>query len=164
MTVWLERQEKIYKHEQYVEWRLNGEELPNIPVWSPPGLELDRERHLAKFPSKRSVRIPALIEDYGAVHFKIALARFVSRLNNPEFTAAQLERSLWDVCIPLQRFPVWHRIKYRRQDAYTTVTSTVDSIHCRPATTDSHNHPAPSRFDTALINLGDGQITGIDGE
>ncbi|KAG2018336.1 hypothetical protein CC2G_007772 [Coprinopsis cinerea AmutBmut pab1-1] len=48
MTTWLERREKIFKHEQYINWRISGEKLPVRPPWSPPGLELDRERHLSQ--------------------------------------------------------------------------------------------------------------------
>ncbi|KAH6901475.1 hypothetical protein BKA70DRAFT_1388344 [Coprinopsis sp. MPI-PUGE-AT-0042] len=163
MTTWLERKEKIYKHEQYIQWRIDGEELPPVPRWQPPGLELDRERHLSKFPSTRRVSIPCLVTEYGAIHFKLALARFVSQLNNPTLTPAQLERSLWNTRIPLQRFPVWHRIKWRLEDSYTRKVATVDSVHCRPSTTDSRHHPVPARFDTALINLGEGQPTGLEG-
>ncbi|EAU80829.2 hypothetical protein CC1G_04939 [Coprinopsis cinerea okayama7 len=163
MTLWLERREKIFKHEQYIQWRLDGGKLPQVRRWIPPGLELDQFRELSKHPSARKIRIETLVNDYGAVHFKMALARFVSRLNNPDQTTAQLERSVWDVRIPLQKFHVWHRIKYRRQDTYTGDISTVDSIHCRPETTDKHGRPVPARFDTALINLGSGRDTGLDG-
>ena len=42
MTVWLERKEKIFRHQQYILWRLDGSPEPPVIDWTPPGLELDR--------------------------------------------------------------------------------------------------------------------------
>lgn len=43
MTLWLERKEKIFRHHQYVQWKLEGSPKPTSAEWSPPGLELNRE-------------------------------------------------------------------------------------------------------------------------
>ena len=113
MTLWLERKEKILRHHQYVQWRLNGSSKPLKLKWTPPGLALDHKLHMAKHPTVRSVHLTTLVEKYGATHFREALARFVILLNNPDVTRGQLERQLWGVRIPFNKVPIWHRIKYR---------------------------------------------------
>ena len=41
MTLWLERKEKVLRHDQYINWRLGGSPVPEPCEWSPPGLELE---------------------------------------------------------------------------------------------------------------------------
>ena len=113
MTLWLERKEKMFQHDQFVRWRLNGSPKPPKLKWSPPGLELDRKLHMAKHPTVLWVPLNTLVQNYGAANFREALARFVVISNNPEVTRAQLECLLWGVRIPFSKVPVWHRIKYQ---------------------------------------------------
>ena len=42
MTLWLECKEKIFRHQQYILWQLDGSPEPPAIDWTPPGLELDR--------------------------------------------------------------------------------------------------------------------------
>ena len=163
MTLWLERKEKMFQHDQFVRWRLNGSPKPPKLKWSPPGLELDRKLHMAKHPTVLWVPLNTLVQNYGAANFREALARFVVISNNPEVTRAQLERLLWGVRIPFSKVPVWHRIKYQRNDPYTSRLSTDDSIHCQPERVNKRGDRIPGRFDTALINDGTGEETGIEG-
>ncbi|KIM35645.1 hypothetical protein M413DRAFT_20740 [Hebeloma cylindrosporum] len=163
MTLWLERKEKMFRHHQFVQWRLNGSPKPPKLKWTPPGLELDRKLHMAKRPSAKSVHLNTLINKYGAKHFREALARFVILSNDPNVTRSQLERRLWGVRIPFNKLPVWHRIKYQRTDPYTARCSTADSIHCQPERVSKRGAGIPGRFDTALINDGTGEEIGIEG-
>jgi Plavaka transposase len=165
MTTWLERQEKIRRHDHFVKWRLSGSP-PIICVhdgWQPPGLELDRKLQMTIHPSARSVSLETFETDYGAQHFRAALRRYVVLLNAPHTSAAQVERRLWDIHLPFRHLPVWHRIKYLRTDIYTGVTLTADTIHAHPWKFDTRGHHVPGRFDTALINEGTGGDTGILG-
>ena len=166
MTTWLEHKEKIHRHEQLIEWRLEGS--PPIATaphkWLPPGLELDRDLHVSKHPSVRKVSLETIESEYGAKHFRAALRRYVILSNSPHLTTAQVERSLWDVHFPFRHLPVWHRIKFLRTEIYTGRTHTVDSIHAYPQKSDVHGRPIPGRFDTALINDGTGGDTGVNGE
>ena len=41
MAIWLERKEKILRHRQYIDWRLDGSPPPPQVEWTPPGLELN---------------------------------------------------------------------------------------------------------------------------
>ncbi|KAI0684824.1 hypothetical protein BC835DRAFT_1461247 [Cytidiella melzeri] len=146
MTVWLERREKIYRHDQFVNWR------PIPQTWSPPGLDLDRRLHLAKRPAVRSVAIPQL-----------ALARFITLTNEPNITRGQLEHAIWNFHLPLRKLSVWHHLKFQRMDVVTGKPSTVDSVHAWPARMDSRQKPVPGRFDTVLVSDGSGGLTGITG-
>ncbi|KAI0683898.1 hypothetical protein BC835DRAFT_1294737 [Cytidiella melzeri] len=166
MTVWLERREKIYRHDQFVNWRVRQREKPQKPIpqtWSPPGLDLDRRLHLAKRPAVRSVAIPQLVEQYGARFFREALARFVTLTNEPNITRGQLEHAIWNFHLPLRKLSVWHHLKFQRMDVVTGKPSTVDSVHAWPARMDSRRKPVPGRFDTVLVNDGSGGLTGITG-
>jgi hypothetical protein len=165
MATWLERKEKIYRHKQYIKWKESGSpvSVPQIE-WQPPGLELDRRLHMTKHPSVRAVLVEQLVEDYGATYFRPALARFVALANDPTLSRAQLEERLWHIRMPFQKLPVWHRIKYLREDPASKSTMTADSIHVRPSTTDSCGRRVPGRFDTALVNEGTGGDTGTEGK
>jgi hypothetical protein len=92
-----------------------------------------------------------------------ALARFIALTNDPNLTRAQLERKVWGIRLPFIKLPVWHRIKFVRVDPLTLKVSTADSIHCSPGRSDSRGNQIPGRFDTALINDGTGEETGLDG-
>lgn len=165
MTVWLERKEKIFKHEQFVQWRMSGSPIPEYKEWTPPGLELDRTLHLSKHPTLRAVPLHDIIADsgYGATHFRNALARFVVLLNEPNLTRAQVERKIWGVRLPFTCLPVWHRIKFLRTDPFTQLSTTADAIHVRPSKHDSCRKLIPARFDTAWVNDGTGEDVGVDG-
>ncbi|GLB39850.1 putative protein Coprinopsis cinerea okayama7 130 [Lyophyllum shimeji] len=165
MTRWLERKEQILRHDQHINWRLAGSPRPQPQEWDPPGLELDRMLHITKQPTVRAVSIDKLVNAYGAKHFRTALARFAGAMNEPNLSAAQLEARLWGIHVPFCKLPVWHRVKYRRTDPFTGVTSTADSIHARPSKRlgDNRGRVVPGRFDTALINDGTGEETGIEG-
>lgn len=165
MAKWLERKEKIFRHVQYIKWREEGSPIPDRQVeWEPPGLELDRQLHMTKHPTKRAVPIDRLVEVYGATYFRPALARFIALTNDPKLSRAQLEAKLRSVRMPFRTVPVWHRIKFLREDPASKTTITADSIHVQPPTIDSHGHRVPGRFDTALVNEGTGGNTGIEGK
>ena len=165
MANWLERKEKIFRHEQYLKWVHNGSPIstPHIE-WQPPGLELDRFLHMAKHPTVRAVPIDRLVKDYGATYFCAALARFIALANELDLTCAQLEARLHSVCMPFASVLVWHCIKYLCEDPVSRATVTADSIHVRPSTIDKRGHTVPGRFNTALINKGTGGDTGVEGE
>ena len=164
MATWLERKEKMFRHEQYIKWREDGSPISVQAEWQPPGLELDRRLHMTKFPTVRAVPVDQLVEIYGATYFRPALARFIALANDPSLSRAQLEAKLQSIRIPFRSVPVWHRIKYLREDPVSSATTTADSIHVRPSTTDSHGRRVPGRFDTALVNEGTGEATGIEGK
>ena len=163
MTIWLERKEKIHRHHQYIDWQLKGSPPPPQVECAPPGLEISRTLKLTEHPTARMVPLDTLVTKYGATQFDTALAHFVALTNDPNLTHAQLKGKVWGIHFPFTKLPVWHRIKFLRIDPSTLKVSTADSVHCRPGWSDSHGNPIPGRFDTALINDGTGEETGLDG-
>ncbi|KAJ6549721.1 hypothetical protein B0H19DRAFT_1211389 [Mycena capillaripes] len=120
MTLWLERKEKIYRHEKYIQWRLDGSPAPPPAETLPPGIVYERQLKMTKHPTHKAVRLTRLVTDYGAKFIHPYTAR------GPE-------------------------------------DSVVDSIHIQPQKFLKNGELLPARFDTALINDGTGQMTGISG-
>ncbi|KAF7358411.1 hypothetical protein MVEN_00891300 [Mycena venus] len=166
MTLWLERKEKVFRHEKYIQWRLDGCPAPPAMEVLPLGIVYERQLKMTKNPTHRSVRFSDLVSDYGAEFFREALTRFIVKFNDPQFTPAQVEAQSAGIALPFSRVPVFHRIKYTTEDPYTsgdTSDSVVDSIHVQPTKVVGRSKELPGRFDTALVNDGSGKITGIDG-
>jgi hypothetical protein len=166
MTTWLERKEKIHRHNRLVGSRLEGSPPIVAPPheWLPPGLELDHKLYMSKHPSVRNVPLETMETEYGAEHFRAVLRRYIVLSNSPHLTTAQVERRLWDIHFPFRHLPVYHRIKYSRTQPYTGLTQIVDSIHAYPRRHDVRDRPIPGRFDTALINEGTGGDVGVIGK
>jgi hypothetical protein len=83
MTQWLERKEKIIRHEQYLKWHLHGPGDRAPHQSRPPDLCFSRTQKLTKHPSAKAVSIQRLICDYGATYFREALARYIAQQQNP---------------------------------------------------------------------------------
>jgi hypothetical protein len=168
MTLWLERREKILRHDKYIQRQQVTTPHPTPPQpRSPlPCLVYPRQLVMAKHPSVRGVSLDSLKADYGTQFFDAALARFVAQYQNPHYTKAQVEVASWDVHIPFRKLSVYHRIKFISHDPYSADNkeAVVDSIHAHPARLDSYRKRVPGRFDTGLIsNKADG-ICGISGK
>ena len=106
-----------------------------------------------------------IICDYGATFFTEALARYVVRTNQPTLSAVQLEREAAHIVLPFQTVATFHRVKFHAINAggYRDPTATMDSVHCQPSRKDNRGHIIPGRFDTVLVNEGDGGTTGVNG-
>lgn len=169
MTTWLERKEKIQRHEQYIKWGTStpsgtGNSSTQIQHrdWTTPGLDMRRTMSLSKR-AAYSVPLKTIAEKWHAPLFRTALRRYISLLNDPELNAAQLERSLWDVHFPFRSLPVWKVVKYVKIDPVTGAKSTADSVHAKPGHTSKQGHHINGRFDTALVNEGGVRDDGIEG-
>jgi hypothetical protein len=166
MTLWLERKEKIYRHERYIRWRLDGSPAPPSAETLPPGIIYERQLKMTKNPSLKAVRLTRLAADYGAKFFRDALARYVTHLNYPTLSRSQIETRSQDLAFSFNSIPVFHRIKFTTEDPYTArgpEDSVVDSIHVQPQRTLKSGELLPARFDTALINDGTGGMSGVAG-
>ncbi|KAJ7673177.1 hypothetical protein DFH06DRAFT_1266823 [Mycena polygramma] len=161
MTLWLERKEKIYRHEKYIQWRLDGSHAPPTVATLPPGTVYERRLKMTNNPTLKAVRLTRLVTDYGAKFFRDALARYVVQLNYPTLSRAQVEARSRDLNFSFNSVPVFHRIKF------TTVhRSRARGLHRRLYTrpTIKNGEVLPARFDTALINDGTGGMRGDAGE
>jgi hypothetical protein len=156
MTTWLERQEKVLRHEQYIQWRLHGRSsLTSMRPQLVPRRILKMTRH----PSAYAVSIDSLITNYGATYFRDALARFVVQWRNPTLPPPAVERESVHVRIPFVNVSTYHRIKYTEEGKAII----VDSIHVQPKRNDKHGRPIPGRFDTVLVHIGSEGEAGIHG-
>lgn len=163
MTTWIVRREKIQIHERYIQWRISGESKPvrAIPVIVP-----EFELKMTKHPSVKAVSLADIMDKYGATYFCDALARYITDLRFPGLTRRELERKAAVVSMPFRSVPVFHTIKYRSTDYYTSngpSQSVVDAIHIKPKRKDGRGREVPARFDTVLVNDGNGMDVGLKG-
>ncbi|KAJ6622168.1 hypothetical protein B0H10DRAFT_2342958 [Mycena sp. CBHHK59/15] len=157
MTQWLERKEKILLHAKFIHWRQLGQ--PSTPT-VPPGIEYSRCLKMTKHPSQKSVSFNTLVQDYGATYFRDVIARYVVATNNPGFSAREVETYSSNLSMPFRAVPVYHKIKYVTESLPDVI---VDSVHVKPAGKNSRGAHVPARFDTVLVNDGDGKDTSVDG-
>ncbi|KAI0366896.1 hypothetical protein BV20DRAFT_1025390 [Pilatotrama ljubarskyi] len=196
MSLWLERREKVQRHEAFMAWRLSehhaargdvseSSENQDDPRRSASLSGILRSRHVRRYPSPSSpmlsalvmtkhpsakgVHISQLIDTYGARIFREALARFVVQYRHPDWSAAQVERAATAVYLPFSTLPVYHKAKFMLADVHKSRVAQdagaplVDVLHARPRRRGKYGHQVPGRFDTALINCGTGQETGVAG-
>ncbi|KAG2108065.1 uncharacterized protein F5147DRAFT_761177 [Suillus discolor] len=164
MTLWLERQEKILRHASYVHWRLAGDPLPQSRL--PPDMQYAREYKMTKHPSVKAATIDSLRDDYGASFFRAALARYIVLHTRPDATTrAQVEHAAGHVYIPFASLPIFHKVRYNAVDSagHKDESVTIDSVHCQPARRDKRGNTVPGRFDTVLVNCGNGGEKSVEG-
>ena len=153
MTLWLERKEKVFRHESFMAWRLNGS--PSPAHWEAPPLLPHRQIQITKHPSRKRVALEELETSYGARSIQDALAEYFVRLLNKgvRMTRNQIEdaKESWD--IPFQSVAVFHKLKFWNRDGhgFSGRTEILDSIHIRPEWTNKQGKQVPGRFDTALF-------------
>ncbi|KAJ7736986.1 hypothetical protein DFH07DRAFT_753191 [Mycena maculata] len=166
MTLWLKRKEKIFRHEKYIQWRLDGSPAPPTVAPLAPGIVYERCLKMTKHPTHKAICINTLVTDYGAALFRDALTCFIVQFNHPTLSRAQIEAQSASVALHFNCVPVFHRIKFITEDPYTAggpEDSVVDSIHVQPRKLLPTGKEVPGRFDTALMNDGSGQMTGVAG-
>ena len=166
MTIWLERREKISFHDRFIQWRIAGEPPPADTSWHAPQFAHRPHIQMTIHPSVRAVPLASIISKYGATFFKPALARYVARMNDPSLTTvAQVERLAQDIDLPFNTIPVYHNIKFWNTDAHgrEETSDLLDSVHVKPSRSDNRGKGVPARFDTVLVNDGDGGHAGVSG-
>ncbi|KAM6491400.1 hypothetical protein JOM56_013174 [Amanita muscaria] len=158
MTVWLERREKIERHEKYINWR-NHTVDDTQPLLSPrvPSPLSGQQINMTRFPTVQAVSIDDVVSKYGATFFYDAFARFVVLCRNPEITRTRLESEALDVHIPFRSVAVYHRIRFK--DCQEGAVS--DAIHVQPPYNNKKGQSVPGRFDTALVQCGLENLSGI---
>jgi hypothetical protein len=166
MTLWLERKEKILRHEKFIQWQLLGRPPPPLVENLHPGVSYQRKIKMAKHPTRKSVKFTTLETTYGASFFRDALSRYIIQLLDPTLTRAQVEQDANSFEVPFNAVPVFQKIKFTASDPYGNDGPTdniVDSIHVHPSRTARAGDEIPARFDTALVNTGNGGRSGITG-
>ncbi|KAI0038919.1 hypothetical protein FA95DRAFT_1659085, partial [Auriscalpium vulgare] len=153
MTRWLVRREQIWQHDRYISWRRSVAEraAPRI--------------HILRFPSKKSASFARLKAAYGAVDFQTALARHIIRERNPTLSERQVSNVAHGINLPFRLVATYHKIKFTNPDAQEVEDGpeSRDAVHIRPAHPGSRGRSVPGRFDTVIVNTGEGQETRVLG-
>ena len=117
-------------------------------------------------PSVKAVTFDTAASAYGAPYLRSALARFLAlRRYHDIRNTTDLDRMASRIHLGFRTFPVWHRIKYRLEDAlgFGIGEERSDAIHAQPMRLNKHGHEVPGRFDTALVKDGIGSRVGVNG-
>ncbi|KAI0310832.1 hypothetical protein OF83DRAFT_1295682 [Amylostereum chailletii] len=163
MTAWLLRREKIVRHEAFIQWRLAG-----CPPVTPAALSRPPRHlrlHITRFPSVDSVTFARAAAQYGATELRSLLTCYIIKTNNPTLSTAQVNQLVPGYSLPFTSVAAFHKVKFWHPDAQgrNNVPETLDAIHVRPAYMDTLQRPRAGRFDTALVNLGEGDVAGVEG-
>ncbi|KAF5345632.1 hypothetical protein D9758_015168 [Tetrapyrgos nigripes] len=157
MTKWLERKEKIMKHESYILWMELGEHPPLYLHHIPPGLNTSRILKMAKHPSVNTLNLSDVVDRYGATFLRAALSRYVVQLKNPQLTGRRFEDAVDALFLGVPSVSAYHRVKYLRYDVFSETMLTADSIHAQPGRRDKYDRWVDGRFDTALVHITDNE-------
>ncbi|KAI0039510.1 hypothetical protein FA95DRAFT_1504079 [Auriscalpium vulgare] len=158
MTRWLIRREQIWQHERYISWR--RAEAAHEQEGD------TRERiHVPRFPSVKSVSFTQLGAAYGAVDFETALAQYIVHVRNPGLSDRQAFNVAEGLKLPFRTVATYHKIKLSIPDAQDDegLPDVRDAVHVRPAHFDSRGRHVAGRFDTVLVDTGEGQDTRVLG-
>ena len=161
MTAWLERKEKIHQHHSYIQWRLAGKpSLLSINTLPSSSISMTLQ------PTRKAVFFDAIKKEYQAPYIRDALARYVVQFNNPDYTAARVEREAASVNFHFRSLPVYHKAKLwlGSTSHHRLMADEWDVIHAHKACVDSRGRTVSGRFDTVLVNTGDGEYTGKTGK
>ena len=113
-----------------------------------------------------AVHFNTIETEYQAPFIRDALARYVVRFNHPDYTDARVERESAAVNFPFRTLPIYHKAKLwlGSKSHHRLMADEWDVIHARNARIDTRGRPVNGRFDTVLVNTGEGEYTGIQGK
>lgn len=123
---------------------------------------------MTKYPSKSSVLLSNLTTQYHAFWFKEALSRYIlifRHIKKP-LTKAQLEIQLPYITLPFRSIPVYHKARFWLGDRkhLQVLADEWDIVYATPSYYNKYQHIIPGRFDTVLVNMGQGKYVGLKGK
>lgn len=151
MTVWLERKEKIIRHDSYITWCLTGKPITSRLEKT---LEIPTERiKMTKHPTRKKVSMESICTDYMAPYIEDALARYIVKFKNPDLSERQVERQAETYNVLFNSLAVYHSMKIwlGNMDHHRLSGDENDIIHARPSRQDKYKRVVAGRFDTVLI-------------
>ena len=162
MTLWLERKEKVLRHQLFIEWRISRQrQLQN----SPPDPILHTHIKITRWPSVYRVSFDDFAADYGAADFRQALTVFIANYNNPNLNRTQLQHAAFRIILSFQRLPAFHKLKFWNEDpqGQSDASDTLDVAHVRPQKRGKNGSWIPAWFDTVLVNINATGLSGVAG-
>ena len=161
MTQWIERKEKILDHERYIAWCLAG----RPPLISLDDIEIPESPQMTKFPSRRGLSFDTIAMEYHAPHFQHALTHFVLKRRSPHLAFNEIEAQITDTTLPFTTVSVYHRARFwlGSGEVHKLQSNEMNVVYAQPARTDTRNRAIQGRFDTVLVNEGDGEYIGLQG-
>lgn len=94
MTLWLERREKVIRHQEYITWQQKGCPLLSAShIQNAPPTDCLK---MTKHPSD-IVLMDTIAEDHNTPFFVDALARYIVKHCHPNYTRVQIEREAVDI-------------------------------------------------------------------
>ncbi|KAJ7933515.1 hypothetical protein B0H13DRAFT_2306623 [Mycena leptocephala] len=167
MTLWLERKEKVLRHNKFIFWRIAGSPDPTDKqsLWHAPTVIQHRHIQMPIHPSAKGVALTALENNYGAIYVRDAFARYAVSFGHPDLTTRQIEALARDFYTPFQTIFVYHKIKFWNTDALGRegAADALDTVHVKPGYLNKQNHHVGGRFDTVLVNDSSGEHIGVTG-
>ncbi|PSR97382.1 hypothetical protein PHLCEN_2v4327 [Hermanssonia centrifuga] len=163
MTLWLERKEKILRHEQYMQWCQLGR--PALDVVNPLHAKQDSHVKMTRYPSAKAVSFDHLASAYGARDFRLCLSRFIVRHNDPTCSRAHVEHLAANLRLNFRAVATYHKAKFWESDfpRYRHASDEYDVVHVTPSRFNTRQREVPGRFDTVLVNDGSGGLLGVQG-
>jgi hypothetical protein len=181
MVKWLERQEKMLYHRNFVFWHnlVTSDDDTILPPTSqddpdqlppplfvfynrkPPSLLSDLSIHythiMPKYPTVSSVSFKKLQDaatGYGATNFLPALLRFIGQFKYPLLSTRQLETQIHYIILPFRSVPVFHKLRFVN-DAVDS-HETLDSVRASPRKFNKNGRLLhASRADVVLVRVED---------
>jgi hypothetical protein len=101
---------------------------------------------MTKHPSRYSVPLSDIINNYGATYFRDAFATYWAQLcSKPDARPRDVQQAADDYILPFQKVSAFHKIKFFHADpeGYTGSSEVQDAIHAQPARQDRCNKEIP---------------------
>ena len=101
ITLWLERKEKVLRHDLYMNWLTRKTSPPPAVV---PHLQM------TKNPTGRGIHFNDLADNYSAYDIQNVLAAFIAKTSNPTLSGMRLEHAASEIILFFNRLPVFHKV------------------------------------------------------
>lgn len=105
------------------------------------------------------------MRNYQAPFICDAIAQYIVHFNNPEYSNTRIEQMAANVDPPVTSLAVYHKVKLwlGSKSHHRLTANKFDTVHVQPTRRNKYNKVVPGRFDTVLVNTGEGQYTGLKG-
>ncbi|KAF7792382.1 hypothetical protein EIP86_003419 [Pleurotus ostreatoroseus] len=168
MTLYMERKEKMLRHEQYIAQRTGEIQIldEDDDVFDTRGEPLEPQRpYMTKQPSERGVTFEQLEELFGATFFLEAFAEFIVKTKMPGISNKQAQKLATTTPVPFNTVSVYHKARFWLGDPnnHRIMADEWDVLHCRHEYDNAKGELVAGRFDTALVNTGTGEYVGLTG-